>query len=258
MSEPPSNDSLNSSSNPQLITVKMELTTAESPSLSSSQTNTTNNNSIFMLPSVTKESNPMVNNPTSTVTLLNTLMNETNKVPTNLNSITSVTNSKSFLSSHPASKKIIINTANLLNKPVSSTQTSSSSSPNLVTKPTGSVLSNSKIFTISAPNSNLAANSNLISQANASVSGINTNKIQYVKIVNPTNPTSAQTNTQPHVVQNSSPSKPIKITTISANTNTIAITTTTTNSENTPYSIKVNLKSLFIILRAVNFMICVK
>jgi hypothetical protein len=98
---------------------------------------------------------------------------------------------------------------------------------NLISKPTG-ILSNpnTKIFKISSQNSNSSPSStisNLISSPTNS-SNLNSNKIQYVKILN----SSAQVQ-QNKVISNST--TPIKITTISANTNTNAITTTTTNSE---------------------------
>lgn len=194
----------------------MDSTPSPPSSSTPSKAITSITNPIHLVPSGSK-----TNNSPGTVTLLNAALNTSDTIKTQ------PTNPKSFVSSSPASKKIIINNNSL----------------NLVTKPASAVLSNSKIFTISTQNTNLAGNSNLTNSVNASSvsTGINTNKIQYVKIVNPTSSNAAQgTSNQPQFVQATASNKPIKITTISANTNTNAITTTMTNSENVPSAVQVS------------------
>lgn len=122
--------------------------------------------------------------------------NQTNiKLPANLSSLT---------------KKIIIN-------PV---QNVANGSVNFSGKP-GTVIG-------SSPNTKVLT-TNLMNSIGGS--NLNSNKIQYVKIVNSGNNIQQLASQQQASVQGASSNNPIKITTISANTNTNAITTTTTNSD---------------------------
>lgn len=179
------------------------------------------NNSVFIVPSsnTTAVNSDNAHNKVTLMSLnTSSISNDTTKIPSALNSVGTLGNAKNFITS-PISKKIIINNnSNNLIAPGNAP----TSSVNIVNKPASHP--NTKIFTIAAN-----SNTNLVNTTNINTVGssFNTNKVQYVKILNTrNNPTNLQ------VQQQNNTTKSIKITTISANTNTNAITTTTTNSEN--------------------------
>ena len=201
---------------------------------------TVGNNSIFIVPSTSGQQQQhqgmAESEPQSTANKLTLVPLTVNSVNTGQTTLTSLTNSKNFISPVTATtKKIIINT----------TSNSGNSSMNLITNmdklntynklvtlgnnannklagSSSSSNSNAKIFTISTPHNN--ANSFLATGGTGLTSSNTSNKIQYVKIVN-------STNIPPQIQMQAVPAaKPIKITTISANTNTNSITTTTTST----------------------------
>lgn len=238
----------NAKNESQLVTLKMDPPVVPGLNIHSNNgslnivTKKTSNsgNSIFVVPSglntqthLNNNNNndtPSSNNTQNKVTLvpLNSTSNDSSKLP---NSLTTFTNSKNYIAS-PISKKIVLNATNIqsVNNTSSNSNNSSSGTVNLISKPSVLNNSNTKIFTISTQN-NITSSPNIVPSSNSASSLNSPNKIQYVKIVNTAN--NGQQNTS---VSNQSPiqsgTKPIKITTISANTNTNAIITTTTNTDN--------------------------
>ena len=163
--------------------------------------------------------------PVSAVTTTNSLNNSLNIITKK--PATSVLNSNNSIfivpSAHQQQQKVTLMSMSENTKMPLNSLTATSAS--YIVSP----ISKKIIFNASSSNTNHPINTKLFNTANVS-SLNNSNKIQFVKIVNPSGNSNVIVNQIQHGITTN---KPIKITTISANTNTNAIiTTSTTNSEN--------------------------